>query len=615
MLQDNFNELQPWTNNMDGRSKDDILLELAYSLATARKGTRKYRVKEDLIKVWRSTRLGLETKISEKYIKKYSDRCLGCTDMQKIVAYLENGMEDKALLHGLCFSFIQAISLFILDEGKAEAETLDTVDTIPESNSLSGYAGLDTHINWSKVRTEWGSAVAFMRTFVKKEEFLKDADEALVSKKGKPLSDELRLLTDSIFCEEEEMVWFVDRTDSKDDKRLISQYNNQSEFFKLCMECAEIKLKALTEGFLLAVAAPEFGSYKGYALSSLYDDSGAMNGGLEQLREDERAASPLTAREEDDEEVRVAPPGVAYVSFMITRGVLKYVYGYTRLGIDILSVCKKADISGQELKLIVKEAFLLHEIWTYEDCPFVSSRDKEAVCDIIARLWMERSYNKVLSKQMLPAKKEPGQKENSSELKKKANALEKENASLKKSLEQEKKRSASADSRQSQAEKALRSEISALKAKLEEKEEALREKEAEQSDLMELFMLSGDETVVADTGEEGLSEEDFRAYINAHKVLVWGLRDETSRKFQKMFPELSFVASDMRLTRQQLGAYEVLLMATNYTSHGNFWAARDTAKAAGIPMVYLEKTANSPECLYRALDIAVGEGAGKLHNK
>ena len=96
-------------------------------------------------------------------------------------------------------------------------------------------------------------------------------------------------------------------------------------------------------------------------------------------------------------------------------------------------------------------------------------------------------------------------------------------------------------------------------------------------------------------------------------MLVWGLRDETARKYQELFPELTFADSDRRLTRQQLEAYDVLLMATNYTNHGNFWAARDTAKASGIPMVYLEKTANSPESLYRALDIAVGEGAGKLH--
>ena len=89
-------------------------------------------------------------------------------------------------------------------------------------------------------------------------------------------------------------------------------------------------------------------------------------------------------------------------------------------------------------------------------------------------------------------------------------------------------------------------------------------------------------------------------------IIETTFREETERKFKEMFPELSFVSSDRRLTRQQLTAYDAVLMATNYTGHGHFWAARDSVKAAAKPMAYLDKTANTPDKLYKALSIAIG---------
>lgn len=399
------------------------------------------------------------------------------------------------------------------------------------------------------------------------------------------------------------MLWFIDRSYDKEDKQQISQYTNQTEFYKLCIRLIYDRLRYIQSIFRFAASDAEYGAYRGYALAGLKQDTDGMRSGYDQIRLDETETSALNRKEPDKD--AIIPPDDAYIDHWTAQESLKISYEYARAGIDVMAACRAADLTRKEITDIIKEAFLEYESWTNVSSGYSSKREREAVTKLIVRLWMSRCLSKAVSSLCVPKNDAP--KEETAKIRRTAAELKKENESLKRKVAKLSEELEGESKKLKERNKGHMNEMAAAKEALKEQAKSLEEKEREIEELRMLLDMESSESVEEETTKEsGFGEAEFREYISQHKVLVWGFREETERKFTEMFPELSFVSSDRRLTRQQLTAHDVALMATNYTGHGNFWAARDTVKAAGIPMAYLDKTANTPDKLYKALSIAIG---------
>lgn len=601
-----------YTNDLTGRAKEDIMLDFAYSLVTSGKNASNAFVREGLIKFWRQNQLQL-TEFSEKKIKRYNCRRVSDEeDMTRIASVLKTMTESEDGRTDIVFGIVLGMSRHVVRIMRKNG--LGKKDE-PLSFEAAYHAFFDenTSKDLQRFRSDWSSAAAFARTFMKKDAFSLLLEEADLTNEDSLVRRTVPLIADIVFCNDDSFLWFPDKSRLKDDKRGIAKYNTDSDFYRLCMQEAHERLMYLRDTFMFACGLPEYGSYIGYTLSGFYSDCEAMRDAGDALLQGEMKVSPLSA--EKPNAITKGPSDKNYMNYWFAKGALKCIYEYASSGIDIMIVARGADLSKRETELIVKEAFGLYELWTGDDkFSFTSKRDKEAVSEVIVRLWLVRCLEKQLSK-FGRGKKSSAEKESSAGLKRVLKDYEQKNASLEKKLSAAEQNIKKAEASSSGEIKELRAEIARLKETISKKDDEIKAGENERKELLDLFMISDDAEEETRLEETPLTEAEFRAYINERKVLVWGLRDETARKFQEMFPELTFISSDRRLTRQQLEAYDVLLMATNYTNHGNFWAARDTAKAVGIAMAYLEKTANSPECLYRAFDIAAGSGAEKLHGE
>ena len=579
-----------YTNRLIGRSKEDIICDFAYSLTVASDMSPVYETKKALLELWRKDSYGelLSQSLSEKQLRKYKSRGLLYDDtFVKIASLLKIGTEDKDLLGAIA-------SKVLMDLGVCISRILED-----EENSIS-----DGDINWDRIRRDWAPAIAYLRMFFSKEQY-----EDELKKRGIRLSGAYKDLVDAVFSQNDKICWFINRQNLPDDKQRITKYLHPSDYFSLCMDLTYERLTYIQGRFLFACGTAEYGTFKGYAISSLDDDSTAMRSGYDILLADEMEVSVLNAEKPDIN--AFAPPEESYFDFWTAKAALKVVYEYSRIGVDILAVIRASALGRNDASSVVKEAFLCYEMMKGESVSFTSKRDKEAVTELIVRLWISRGFEKQYAQLFM--QKKQNKDSDASKHKKRADRLQEENELLTRKLAQADRRAASVGKQADASAKQLMAELRALKKEIREKELLLQEKDIEIEEIKRLAEGTAAESDEAgNASEKSIDETTFRAYIQSHRVLVWGLRDETEKKYKEMYPELVFVSSDRRLTKQQLEAYDVLIMATNYTNHGNFWAARDTAKRCGIPMAYLEKTANSPDAFFRALGIVMNS-ADCLH--
>lgn len=592
-------EKRQYTNSLAGQSKDEIICSFAYSLATASAMSPKSETRSALLQLWRKSDI-TDAGYSEKQLRRYKSRALIHDEsFSRLASLLKEAATDRVLLSGIASKVLMDLSACLERLFKEDNEIVSIGSM--DAGKLAEAKG---KINWNKVRRDWAPAVAYLRTFLSEEEYLAD-----IGKRGITVTGIYKELVEMILSKETDMRWFVNRSGLPDDKKRINQYNHPSDYFRLCMDEAFDRLTYMQERFMLACGSPEFDCFRGYAVACLEDDAAGMESGYDILITDEMGASPLNREKPEDD--AFAPPEESYFDFWISKGCLKVAYEYSRIGIDIMAVCRAASLSRKDASSSVKEAFMYYEIMKGERVQFTSKRDKEAVSEIIARLWIGRAFEKELSR-VLQQKQGGGKNENTSKLKKVAEEAKQKSDRLEAALSKEKSRAEAAEKKAGSGDKQLLAEIAALRKVIKEKDAALKERDEDIKDLKELFM--ADESAGEETVSKGSSigEAEFMEFIRSHKVLVWGLREETERKYKALYPELSFVASDRRLTNQQLESYDVLIMATNYTSHGQFFAARDAAKRRGMPMAYLAKTDNSPEALLKALEIAAFEGAKSL---
>lgn len=586
-----------YTNSLLGRSKDDIIFDFAYSLATAPHQHPKNETKKALLKIWKN--YDLTEELQEKDRRKYQGRALMRDEsFVRLAVLLKEGTKDNDLMFGIAGRVLMDLSDCI--ESLLDGES--NIRSIEELNN-SMISKDNGHINWVKVKRDWSPAVAYLKTFCSKD-ILKEG----MVKRGFSLNEDYEALADFVL-NDDEMSWFADWAGEDADKKRISKYRNRSEFYDLCIELAYDRLSYLQSYFMFVSASPEFGSFRGHRIAGLEMDAEGMNEGYSNILQGEKEASFLAAEKPD---IEMGPPSdESYFNYWTAKAALEAAYEYARSDIDILAITRSADLSRKDMTDIIKEAFLCYETTKGENIGFASKRDREAVVRLVVRFWMSESLAKELSR-LLKDKKKPAD-EGTAKYKRLLDEQKKQNEKLKGEASRAEERIATAEKNADKRVKAIMGEMASLKKELKEKDELIAEKNKE---IDEIKRLSEEfETDILDYADDKdrVTEEVFREYIQEHRVLVWGLREETEQKFRDMFPQLSFISSDRKLTKTQLDTYEVLIMATNFTSHGDFYNARDTAKRTGIKMAFLEKTANTPDSLYRALDIAVFRGAKALH--
>lgn len=289
---------------------------------------------------------------------------------------------------------------------------------------------------------------------------------------------------------------------------------------------------------------------------------------------------------------------------------------YLLSGIDLFSVANLACVSEKECRIAVKKAFYYYEIRYFADsgerafCTYEKDSDKVAVLEMVARFWAESLISGNLDLLLDEKRLTRSRKENKelSDARALIDSLRSEIKELRDRPEKARNIELSELMERNSLIKTLRADLHKREKELSGAEARIAALEEENRDLRSMadtLMQEGDDEVAAVDTAGGLAEESFREYIKSHKVLVWGLRTSTEQKYAELYPELSFADSNRKLTAQQLEGCDTFIMCTSNTSHGRYWAARDTVKRSGVKMAYLAKTMNDPRHLWHALDVAL----------
>lgn len=280
------------------------------------------------------------------------------------------------------------------------------------------------------------------------------------------------------------------------------------------------------------------------------------------------------------------PPSKSDIySFTANKLMVNVIDEYYLMGLDVLRIFRSVNLSKNEVRRILKESFHLYELRN-PNCKYTKTEQEEAI-DLSIRQVVKYSVIKK-TEELYKSKIKP--KSESEELrvaKKRIRRLEEENNSLLRKLS--KPREVKDNSKEFMA------EISGLRKELREKTLQIQNLTREIQDIKSII-----EVEEVETAETSSHVEEFKEYLQTHKVMVWGLRDGDEAKLSSEFPELRFVSSDSRLSRTQIANYDVVIMGTSYTNHGSFWHTRDFLKNANIPFAYMAKYDHSLESLANA---------------
>ena len=282
-----------------------------------------------------------------------------------------------------------------------------------------------------------------------------------------------------------------------------------------------------------------------------------------------------------------------YIETQVISRLQRYVADYSIAGIDLMSLYKRANISGKEYKDIINKSFILGTLINKTE-----SSVKEIDIGLID-LVVSQVVCTIISKTGKNILKEAKEKNTESEEIKAARKL------LKEAKGENELLTARLNKLKEEKPKENKSEIKALRSELAELRKTLKSKEKRIDELTEEV-----EEVKSIIEEEDYEEDlinftpEFEEYIKDHKVLVWGFRDDDAAKYKEMYPELTCVSSDDRLTRQQLDKYDVVLMGTGYTNHVSFWLTRDLLKNAKKDFAYMRKNDRNISHLINAWAVA-----------
>lgn len=191
-----------YTNDLTGRAKEDIILDFAYSLVTSGKNASNAFVREGLIKFWRQNQLQL-TEFSEKKIKRYNCRRVSDEeDMTRIASVLKTMTESEDGRTDIVFGIVLGMSRHVVRIMRKNG--LGKKDE-PLSFEAAYHAFFDenTSKDLQRFRSDWSSAAAFARTFMKKEAFSLLLEEADLTNEDSLVRRTVPLIADIVFCNDE----------------------------------------------------------------------------------------------------------------------------------------------------------------------------------------------------------------------------------------------------------------------------------------------------------------------------------------------------------------------------------------------------------------------------
>lgn len=399
------------------------------------------------------------------------------------------------------------------------------------------------------------------------------------------------------------------------DTQLMEDYKNDTEFYKkVTEECLDF-ITGMNGASQKRDSARIQYDYS-LTLKSLYAKSMSEQKKLAKKMQADRVLAVRTPKEVIDCEDWDDP-----IRLWFVEAVNSLRCEYLLSGIDIVSIAAKHPFSPREGRNMVKKAFLSHDMEYLSthgngaECDYSNETDKVAIIRSIVRIWSEtliaEQIDSLMNSSSFPNTKASNELSEAMTL---INKLKRENEQLKKKMAPDVQENTAELKKKNEEIKAIRNELHDATSALAKESARADELEQENKELRALFNMAMCEDPEEEPSieEGGVDEEFFKEYIRNNKVLIWGLRTSTEQKYAETYPELSFAPSDRKLTRQQLESYEVFIMCTSNTNHSNYYAARDTAKAAGIKMAYLAKTMNDPKHLWWALGIALrGETAEK----
>ena len=146
--------------------------------------------------------------------------------------------------------------------------------------------------------------------------------------------------------------------------------------------------------------------------------------------------------------------------------------------------------------------------------------------------------------------------------------------------------------------KTQKSDIKELHAQIYDLKKRLEEYEKDEIQIETIPEIENVPVYVAVDDE--YDEAQFVEFIKKYKVLIWGVRDKTERKYKELYPELYFANTDRDLTFQQVSAYDAVIINTSFTSHSKYFCARDVIKSAKKPFSVLSGGANNQSQLWKA---------------
>ena len=585
------------------KRKSETAFRLAYGLYTAPGSSGGAKAAKQLLVMKRKELPGVSLQTGHSTFREYRKLILDRGEaLESLAVILLRATEESWLREKIIKLFVK---LFIEDLGRCQARV---PDDFPNSDFFRTEQGVEKYTEylescdgnakdfWSQVAAGWVGLPEYLK-LLDAESFLA-ADCSLLA--GTVAENKPRLFTD--------LLDVVARTASRDwpkDSEMADKYQHEASYYSDVIEACHVVFSALDNDIFYNMRmhySSAFWMWK--SVMRISEEKDAMF-----KAQMARSVTVNPPEEEDPDFDENMDSALLYLSKYLNSVRCEYM----TYGIDLFPLAQKDPLSEREIRTIVKKAFMSydekHYARTGSGCPFTRIADKEAVAEMVIRFWammlISRSADTLLDeKQTRKRSEEVREMSAAVEL---AEMLRQENEQLRCRLS-ESRPERECGSKEANAEiKRLRGMLHDAEAALTKERERIDEIERENKELRSMFELemgSGDE-LPEDVTDEGISEEFFQDYIKKHKVLVWGLRPSTEQRYAELYPELSFMDSNRKLTRQQLENYDIFIMCTSNTNHGNYWAARDTAKAAGIKRAYLAKAMNDPKCLRWALGIAL----------
>ena len=388
--------------------------------------------------------------------------------------------------------------------------------------------------------------------------------------------------------------WIKTIKNMKDDNEYLSEYKNDSSFYKDQSKVIASTIKNLkhTSAPTNSSACMVLNSRKYACIENMLT---AIRDYEEQLKEREKKSNPLLKECDPD----AIPPTYKEIIWQyVANAASKVAAEYALSGLNIVTIISKAEFSNKDCRESVKAGFIEYELENGK-CSYNSRTDQRKVIEKIVRIHVAKAMSRQTEKLYAIYDSSKQDNEELGNARKQIKELREENDSLNSRLNKKKEPQRKSD-RHSQESKELRSEIAALRKQLKEKNQEIEDLNNEIEEIKYLIEDVEEIEYANSENEKEIITEAFRDFLKENRVLAWGLRDDLVQRYQECYPELRIMSSDDRMSRKQLEGYDAILINTGYTNHGSFWRIRDMVKNSRIKYAYIPKYSHDPYSLAEA---------------